>query len=94
MLGDRGGKVYVDYLQNGHGKTIAGAFSARPVPGATCSAPLQWKEVGARLDPKAFTIRTLPQRMKKLKTDPLRAVLTLKPDLVGALAKLTARLAD
>ena len=32
--------------------------------------------------------------MKKMKSDPLRAVLTLKPDLVGALAKLTARLAD
>ena len=60
MLEDRGGKVYVDYLQNGHGKTIAGAFSARPVPGATCSAPLAWSEVGAKLDPKKFTIKTLP----------------------------------
>ncbi|HEY1434185.1 MAG TPA: DNA ligase D, partial [Thermoanaerobaculia bacterium] len=45
MLEARGGKVYLDYLQNGHGKTIAGPFSARPVPGATCSAPLRWREV-------------------------------------------------
>ncbi len=60
MIGARQGKVYVDYLQNGHGKTIAGPFSARPVPGATCSAPLQWKEVGPKLDPKKFTLESLP----------------------------------
>jgi bifunctional non-homologous end joining protein LigD len=92
MIGSRGGKVYIDYLQNGHGKTIAGAFSARPVPGATCSAPLKWTEVNARLDPKKFTIKTLPARMKRLKDDPLAPVLTLKPDLHRALARLTRRL--
>ncbi len=77
----RTGKVYVDFLQNGHGKTIAGPFSARPVPGATCSTPLQWSEVDGKLDPKKFTLKTLPARMKKLKDDPLAPVLTLKPDL-------------
>ena len=51
-LGSRGGKVYVDYLQNGHGKTIAGPFSARPVPGATCSAPLKWSEVDGEARPE------------------------------------------
>ncbi len=91
-LGARGGRVYVDYLQNGHGKTIAGPFSARPVPGATCSAPLKWSEVGGKLDPKKFTLKTLPARMKKLKDDPLAPVLALKPDLQSALAKLTGRL--
>ncbi len=91
-IGSRDGKVYVDYLQNGHGKTIAGPFSARPVPGATCSAPLKWSEVGGKLDPKKFTIKTLPARMKKLKDDPLRPVLTLKPDLQTALARLAERL--
>ena len=65
MLGSRGGRVYIDYLQNGHGKTIAGVFSARPVPGATCSTPLEWREVGPKLDPKAFTIKTLPARMHR-----------------------------
>ncbi|MFY9550487.1 MAG: DNA ligase D [Thermoanaerobaculia bacterium] len=92
MLGAREGKVYLDFLQNGHGKTIAGPFSARPVPGATCSAPLRWSEVGPKLDVSRFTIETLPARMKRLEEDPLAPVLTLKPDLQGALAKLTGRL--
>ena len=92
MLGSRGGKVYVDYLQNGHGKTIAGPFSARPVPGATCSAPLKWNEVNAKLDPKSYTIKTLPARMKRMREDPLLPVLTEKPDLHRALARLTERL--
>ncbi len=92
MVGSREGKVYVDYLQNGHGKTIAGPFSARPVPGATCSAPLKWSEVGPQLDVRAFTLETLPARMKKMKNDPLAPVLTLKPDLPSALAKLTEKL--
>ena len=54
MLGARGGKVYVDYLQNGHGKTIAGPFSARPVSGATCSAPLRWTEVEREARPEGL----------------------------------------
>jgi len=88
-LSARGGKVYIDYLQNGHGKTIAGPFSARPVVEATCSAPLSWSEVNAKLDPKHYTLKTLPARMKRLKKDPLSPVLTLEPDLHGALARLT-----
>ncbi|MGE0452590.1 MAG: DNA ligase D [Vicinamibacteria bacterium] len=90
----RGGKVYVDFLQNGHGKLLAGPFSARPVPGATCSAPLKWSEVKSGLDPKAFTLKTLPERMQKLKQDPLAGVLRERPDLAGALARLSGRLAD
>ncbi|HEX4441610.1 MAG TPA: DNA ligase D [Thermoanaerobaculia bacterium] len=92
MIGARGGKVYVDYLQNGHGKTIAGTFSARPVAGATCSAPLEWREVNARLDPKRFTLKTLPERMKKRKADPCAPALTLRPSLAETLGRLTERL--
>jgi bifunctional non-homologous end joining protein LigD len=90
----RGGKVYVDFLQNGHGKLLAGPFSARPVPGATCSAPLKWSEVKSGLDPKAFTLKTLPERMRKLKQDPLAGVLREKPELAAALARLSQRLAE
>ncbi len=94
MIGAREGKVYIDFLQNGHGKTIAGPFSVRPLPGATCSAPLSWSEVGPKLDVSKFTLKTLPARMKKLGDDPLASILTLKPDLSRALARLTERVRD
>ena len=93
-ISSRGGKVYIDYLQNGHGKTIAGPFSARPVVAASCSAPLSWNEVNAKLDPKNYTLKSLPERMKKLKKDPLAPILTEKPDLQGALARLTERVSS
>jgi bifunctional non-homologous end joining protein LigD len=88
---DRGGRVYIDYLQNGHGKLLAAPFTARPVPGALCSAPLLWDEVDETLDIRRFTIRTLPGRMSVFGRDPLSPVLTQKPDLVTALARLSAR---
>jgi bifunctional non-homologous end joining protein LigD len=87
-VAQRAGRVYLDCLQNGHGKTIAGPFSARAVPGARVSMPLRWSEVNARLDPAAFTIKTAPARMKRLHEDPLVPVLQLRPDLPKALALL------
>jgi bifunctional non-homologous end joining protein LigD len=84
----RGGKVYVDTLQNGHGKTIAAPYCVRPRPGAPVSAPLRWREVTARLDPARFTIRTMPARLARLGEDPLLPVLSARPDLLGALEKL------
>ena len=88
----RDGRVYLDYVQNGHGRLLAAPFTARPVPGALVSMPLEWKEVTPKLDIAKFTIRTAPVRMEKLGEDPLIAVLTLKPDLVAALAGLHRRL--
>jgi len=89
----RRGRVYLDCYQNGYGKTIAGPFSARPVPGGTVSMPLLWREVNGKLDPGKFTLRTAPARMKRLKEDPLAQVLTLKPDLHGALSRLAGKVA-
>jgi bifunctional non-homologous end joining protein LigD len=91
-LSARGGRVYLDFLQNGDGKTIAGPFSARPVPGATVSAPLRWSEVNGRLDPKKFTLKSMPARMKRLRADPLSPVLELSPDLPSALSRLGEQL--
>jgi len=60
------GTVYVDYLQNILGKTLATAYSARASDYAGVSTPLTWKEVARGIDPKAFTIRTAPARFKEV----------------------------
>jgi bifunctional non-homologous end joining protein LigD len=88
----RGGKVYIDYLQIGAGRLIVAPFSVRPLPGAPVSTPLRWNEVNEKLDIRSFTIRNLPARMQKLRRDPLRDVLELKPDLGDALERLSSRL--
>jgi bifunctional non-homologous end joining protein LigD len=88
----REGRVYVDYVQNGHGRLLVAPFSVRPLPGAPVSTPLEWNEVDAQLDIRRHTIRTVPPRLERLGADPLRPVLDLAPDLVGALQRLHRRL--
>jgi bifunctional non-homologous end joining protein LigD len=64
-LDKRGNKIYLDHLQNRKGQTIAAAYSLRPYPGATVSAPLSWKEVKSGLTPAQFNINSLPERLQK-----------------------------
>lgn len=59
------GKVYLDFLQNGKGKTMACAYSLRPREGATCSAPLEWSELDHAFDIKNYNIKTMPRRMRE-----------------------------
>lgn len=61
----RKGKVYLDYLQNGKGKTMASIYSLRPREGANVSTPLEWKEVNTKLDLSSFNIKTLPKRLEE-----------------------------
>jgi bifunctional non-homologous end joining protein LigD len=56
--------VYVDFLQNIRGKTVASVYSARATPDATVSAPLRWSELTPDLDPRAFTIESMPGRLR------------------------------
>jgi bifunctional non-homologous end joining protein LigD len=86
----RGGKVYVDWGQNGHGITIVAPYSLRPVPAASASCPLDWSEVDDRLDPKDFNLRTLPKRFEK-RDDPLRGVLGKGVDMGAAIAAIEER---
>jgi bifunctional non-homologous end joining protein LigD len=88
----RGGRVYLDFVQNGHGRLLVAPFSVRPVPEASVSAPLKWTEVTRRLRPRGHTIETLPRRMRRLREDPLAPVLEVKPDLLAALSQLAERL--
>jgi bifunctional non-homologous end joining protein LigD len=88
----REGKVYVDYLQNGHGKLLVSPFCVRPYPGARVSMPLRWSEVNSKLDLAKYTIQNAPSRMKRLGEDPLLPVLSTKPDLGAALGRLQGKL--
>jgi len=87
----RGGRVYLDYLQNRHGQTLVAPFSVRPQPGAPVSTPLRWSEVGSRLDPRKLTILTVPKRMERLGEDPFAGVLRGQPDLAAVLDRLGRR---
>jgi bifunctional non-homologous end joining protein LigD len=57
--------VLIDSNQNGEGKTIASVYSVRPKPGAPVSTPLRWDEVNESLDPAAFTMEAVLDRVEK-----------------------------
>lgn len=65
MIANRKGKMYLDFLQNRPGATIAGAYSLRPKPGATVSMPLAWDEVKPGLTMRHFTIHNSVSRLKE-----------------------------
>lgn len=62
----RQGRVYLDFLQNRRGQTLAAPYSVRPYPGATVSTPLKWSEVRKGLDPSRFTIKTMARRLDRV----------------------------
>lgn len=88
-LKKRGDNIYIDYLQNRIGQTIASAYSVRPKPHATVSAPLDWKEVRKGLDMQRFTIKTMAKRVEQ-KGDLFKPVLGRGIDMGKALKKLGA----
>lgn len=60
-------KIYVDYLQNTRGKSMAWTYSVRPLPGATVSTPILWEEIEQRsILPQHFTMETIFQRLAVL----------------------------
>ncbi|MGC1676067.1 MAG: hypothetical protein WA740_00930, partial [Candidatus Binataceae bacterium] len=92
--GTRQGRVYIDYLQLGHGKTIAAPFSVRPVPGAPVSAPMKWPELKPTLDPTSYNIKNMLARMARLKRDPFLDTLTKHANLVEPTHRLEPLLAQ
>ncbi len=69
----RRGRLYLDCLQNGYGKTMVAPYSLRAIDGAPASAPLKWEEINSQLGPKKFNLRTMPDRLAKV-GDLFRAV--------------------
>jgi bifunctional non-homologous end joining protein LigD len=65
-LSQRKGRLYLDCMQNGYGKTVVAPYSPRAIDGAPVSAPLKWSEVTKKLNPNKYTIRTMPNRLAKV----------------------------
>jgi bifunctional non-homologous end joining protein LigD len=86
MVKNRDGKMYLDFLQNRPGATIAGPYSLRPKPGATVSMPLHWDEVKPGLTMKHFTIHNAIDRLKK-EGDLFKGVLDKGIDLEKTIKK-------
>lgn len=80
-------KIYLDYLQNRSGQTLASVYSIRPKEHAPVSMPLEWKEVKTGLKPTDFTIENALKRIKK-KGDLFLPVLGEGIEMLDALQKI------
>jgi bifunctional non-homologous end joining protein LigD len=76
--------VLIDANQNGMGKTIASVYSVRPHPGAPVSTPLSWDEVTADIDPAAFSMGVVLDRVER-EGDLFAGVLETRQSLSKAL---------
>lgn len=85
----RESKVYIDCFQNGQGKLIVSPFSVRPYPGAPVSTPIQWEELNDELDVRDFNIKSVPDRIRELRFDPMGPVLEKHTDLAGVIERLS-----
>jgi bifunctional non-homologous end joining protein LigD len=87
QIADRGGKMYLDFLQNRPQATIVAPYSVRPKPGATVSMPLHWEEVKAGLKISDFTIKNARERISKT-GEMFKPIIGKGIDLNKALRKL------
>lgn len=71
----RKGKIYIDFLQNRIGQTMAAPYCVRPVAHAPVSTPLLWNELTPNLHPLDFTIKTIFKRLEKM-DDPWKELLS------------------
>ena len=83
----RKGKIYLDYLQNRKGQTLAAAYCVRPRSGATVSAPLEWHEVKPGLKIGDFTLKTMPSRLQE-KGDLFAGIHGAGIDMAAAIERL------
>ena len=80
-IADRSGRILIDWLRNGMGATAVASFSPRARSGATVATPLAWSEVKPGLDPSGFTLRSVPERLKRTKKNPWNGFATIGQSL-------------
>jgi len=83
----RTGRIFIDYLRNGRGATAIGAYSARARPGAPVATPLSWEEVEKGIKPDRFTVLTVPDRLKRLKSDPWAEIGKIRQSISAAVRR-------
>jgi bifunctional non-homologous end joining protein LigD len=72
---NRGKRVYVDVMQNAKGHHAVPPYVLRAVPGAPVSTPLRWQELTPTLDPRAYNLKTIFQRLARQQRDPMAGLL-------------------
>lgn len=86
---NRIGKIFIDYLRNGHGATAVASYSLRARPSAGVAMPLAWSELGKVKSGDAFTLQNALQRIERRKVDPWTELDAVKQTLpsVGKTSK-------
>lgn len=77
----RKGKIFIDYLRNGRGATSVAPYSTRAKASAPVSAPIAWSELTPRIRSDSFTVLNLPDRLKRLKSDPWEDLSKIKQSI-------------
>lgn len=77
----RRGKTFIDYLRNARGATFVAAYSTRARENAPVTTPLEWDELTPTLKPDQFALRSLAQRLAKLRRDPFERLMQVEQSL-------------
>ena len=87
-LKQRQGKVYVDFMQNGHGRLIAAPYCIRAKPEASVSMPLHWHEVNGGLRNSNYHIGNALRRLRRWQDNPWKDLMSQDVDLARGLQRL------
>ena len=83
----RHGKIFIDYLRNADGATAIAPYSLRARANAPVATPIEWKELDRDIRRDYFNVRSVPQRLAKLKKDPWAGFFDVRQSITKAMMK-------